>query len=325
MINNTDSKKTPLVIIAGPTAAGKTDISIELAHSIGGKIISADSMQVYRGFDIGSAKITPEEMQGIRHYLIDEMDYTEEFNVYEFQQRTCKYINEITEAGCIPIIVGGTGFYIQAVLYGVEFAPSDTTDPGRQYRLELERTAQEKGAAYLHSMLEEVDPLSAAAIHENNIKRTIRALEFYHETGSSMAVHNAVQRENESEYNFAYFVLTRSRDIIYDRINKRVDLMLEAGLVQEVDGLLKSGVPRSCLAMQGLGYKEIAAYLEGEISLEEAVYIIKRDTRHFAKRQLTWFRRERGVTWINYEDFSSREQMLEHMLNILKDKQITEV
>ena len=317
MNEQTQIRKPPLVIIAGPTAAGKTDISIELAKRINARIISADSMQVYRGFDIGSAKITPGEMKGVRHYLIDEMDYTEEFNVYEFQQRSRRYIKEITAAGCIPMIVGGTGFYIQAVLYSVDFAPSDTTAPGRSYRTELEELAREKGASYIHSLLEEADPLSAAAIHENNIKRTIRALEFHHETGGSMAVHNAVQRENQPEYDFTYFVLNRNREVIYSRINRRVDLMIEQGLVKEVEGLLRSGVPRGCLAMQGLGYKEIAAYLAGEISLEEAVYLIKRDTRHFAKRQLTWFRRERGVTWINYEDFEDQEQMLAHMIDVI--------
>ena len=317
-----DSEDKPLIIISGPTAVGKTDISIMLAKSTGAQIISADSMQVYKGFDIGTAKISQSEMQGIKHYMINELEPDEEFNVFEFQRRSKEYIKRIYEDGQIPMIVGGTGFYIQALLYDVEFAPSDNPGIVSDRRRELEELARTKGASYLHAMLEEKDPLSAAVIHENNIKRTVRALEFYYETGQKISEHNLQQRQRLSEYNFIYFVLNRRREEIYRRIDLRVDQMMKDGLVEEVKKLLDSKVSRDSLAMQGLGYKEIAAYLAGEISFDEAVYIIKRDTRHFAKRQLTWYRREKEVTWIDYDDFSGTNEMAQHMIGLMKEKRI---
>ena len=285
--------KQPLVILTGPTAVGKSDLSIKLAKQINGEIISADSMQVYRGMDIGSAKIRPEEMQGIRHYLIDELDPKEPFHVVKFQELAKKYMKEIWRRGKTPILVGGTGFYIQAVLYDIDFTENGEDD---SYRRELERIAVEKGADFLHQMLITVDPQAAMQIHANNIKRVIRALEFYHETGTQISQHNEQERQKVSPYNAAYFVLNDDRSAIYQRINRRVDLMMEAGLVEEVEKLRKSGCTRDMVSMQGLGYKEILDYLEGICPLEEAVYTIKRDTRHFAKRQLTWFKRERDVT-----------------------------
>ncbi|MCF0228084.1 MAG: tRNA (adenosine(37)-N6)-dimethylallyltransferase MiaA [Parasporobacterium sp.] len=314
--------KKPLIIISGATAVGKTDLSIALAEKINGEIISADSMQVYKGFDIGTAKISESEMHGIRHWLIDELEPEEEFNVYEFKTRAVKYINDILSRGKIPIIVGGTGFYIQSVLYDVDFTE---TDSDRSYRQQLEEINAENGPEYLHEMLKKIDPDSAAAIHANNTKRVIRALEYYHDTGSPISVHNREQHQRESCYNSAYIVLNRSREVIYDRINRRVDLMIESGLENEVRDLLKGGVPEDSLAMQGLGYKEMISYINGRADFNETVSIIKQSTRHFAKRQLTWFRREKDVIWMDYKDFADNSQMLSHIINILKEKKIVQI
>lgn len=315
--------KKPLVILSGPTAAGKTDLSIALAKKIGGEIISADSMQVYRGFDIGTAKIPPEDMEGVPHYLIDILDPDKEFNVFEFQRMTKEVMDEIYLNGHIPIIVGGTGFYIQSVLYDIDFTKEETD---KDYRKMLEELAEKEGAEAVHKLLEEVDPEAAAQIHENNIKRTIRALEFYHETGSRISDHNEEQRSRLSPYCFAYFVLNRERSVLYRRINQRVDRMIEQGLEEEVKRLLDSGVSDQALSMQGLGYKEMAQYLNGYYDLERAIYKIKIGTRHFAKRQITWFKREKEVIWMNYEDYDNdKEAMLDAMLEVLKEKGIYNV
>ncbi len=313
--------KRPLIVLTGPTAVGKTDLSISLAKRINGEIISADSMQVYKGMDIGSAKIMPDEMQGVKHYLIDEFMPDEEFHVVKFQELAKKYMEEIYTKGKIPIVVGGTGFYIQALLNDIDFTESDQKT---EFREEMERFVLQYGAQALHEKLREVDPESADAIHANNVKRVIRALEFYQETGKKISQHNEEERQKESPYNFAYFVLNDDRQVIYDRIEKRIDIMLESGLIEEVRKLRAAGYTRDMVSMQGLGYKEILDYLGGEISLEEAVYRLKRDTRHFAKRQLTWFKRERDVIWIQKDVYhNDKEQILEEMLRILKEKEIT--
>lgn len=311
--------KKPLVILSGPTACGKTALSIALAKRIDAEIISADSMQVYRGFDIGTAKVSKEEMQGVAHYLIDEMDPDEECNVFEFQSRAKRYIQEIHDRGKIPLIVGGTGFYIQSVLYDIDFS-EESAD--RTYRTELEKLAEEKGSPYLHEILSGIDPDAAAAIHPNNQKRVIRALEFFKETGDKISDHNRIQQQKESPYNFAYFVLNRKRDVLYQRINQRVDLMLQEGLVEEVSRLLEEGCKEDFLSMQGLGYKEIVPVIKGERSIEEAADLLKKNTRHFAKRQITWFKREKDVCWVNYEDYASENAMLEYMINYLKEAHI---
>lgn len=291
----------PLIILTGPTAVGKTRLSIELARAVGGEIISADSMQVYRHMDIGSAKIRPEEMQGVPHHLIDVLEPWEEFNVVIFQRLCRECMDGIYARGHIPILVGGTGFYIQAVLYGVDFTESEEDSA---YRRELEALAAgEGGAQLLHERLAQVDPVSAQMIHANNIKRTIRALEYQHLTGERISEHNARERARESAYRSCYFVLTDERDRLYERIDRRVDEMISAGLVEEVEALRGMGCRRGQVSMQGLGYKELLDYLEGETTLEEAVRLIKRDTRHFAKRQLTWFRREKSVIWVDKKDF----------------------
>lgn len=307
--------KRPLIILTGPTAVGKTKASIGLAKAINGEIISADSMQVYKYMDIGSAKIHPEEMQGVKHYLVDELEPDEEFNVVRFQQMAKQAIQEIYAKGKVPILVGGTGFYIQAVLYDIDFQENDED---HSYREELEGLAKEKGASYLHQMLAEVDEESAKEIHENNVKKVIRALEYHHQTGQKISAHNAQERQKESPYNAVYFVLNDDRKNLYDRINLRVDQMIEEGLVEEVRGLKERGYQKEMVSMQGLGYKEMLDYLDGIYTLEEAVEIIKRDTRHFAKRQLTWFRRERNVEWINKEAFAYDEnRILAELLRIL--------
>jgi tRNA dimethylallyltransferase len=309
----------PMVILTGPTAAGKTNLSIGLAKAINGAVISADSMQVYKKMDIGTAKIMPEEMQGVDHYLVDVLDPSEDFHVARFQQMAKEALKQIYAKGQIPIVVGGTGFYIQALLYDIQFSETQKDD---SYRKELEEIAREKGNHYLHQMLADVDPKGAEAIHENNVKRVIRALEYYKETGEPISEHNERERKRISPYNSAYFVLTHERPILYDRINKRVDLMVEQGLIQEVETLKKEGYDRNLVSMQGLGYKEIFQYLDGEISLEEAIYILKRDTRHFAKRQLTWFGRERDVIMIEKQKYKNEDEILAYMLEILKKRGI---
>ena len=306
--------KRPLVIITGPTASGKTALSIELAKQIGGEIISADSMQVYRHMDIGSAKVTKEEMDGVPHHLIDVLEPSEEFNVVRFQEMARKAMEEIYERGKIPIIAGGTGFYIQALLYDIDFTE---TDENNSIREELEQKARTEGASVLHAMLKEIDPESAEAIHENNVKRVIRAIEFYRQTGKKISDHNRQEREKSSPYQFLYYVIDLPRELLYSRIEQRVDQMIEQGLVEEVKALQAMGCTRDMVSMQGLGYKEILDYLNGQLTLDEAVYVLKRDTRHFAKRQLTWFRRERDVRWLELETFAgSREKMLG---TVLKD------
>lgn len=308
-------KKKPLIILTGPTAVGKTKASIGLAKAVDGEIISADSMQVYRHMDIGSAKIKPEEMEGIPHHLIDVLEPDDEFHVVKFQQLAKKAMREIWERGHIPIVTGGTGFYIQALLYDIDFDENEKEDACRK---ELEAYAKEHGAEALHEKLALVDPASAEMIHPNNIKRVIRALEFYEQTGKRISEHNETQRQRESPYAFAYFVLTDDRAHLYERINRRVDQMIEEGLVNEVQALKDKGYTKQLVSMQGLGYKEILDYLDGNCTLEEAIYTIKRDTRHFAKRQLTWFKRERDVIWINKQSFGyEAEQILDEMLSKL--------
>lgn len=309
-----------MIILSGPTAVGKTALSIELAKRVNGAIISADSMQVYKYMDIGSAKIMPEEMEGIPHYLIDELMPDEEFNIAVFQQRAKAALEKIYTNGQIPIIAGGTGFYIQALLYDINF---DAQDSNEEYRNELEAFAQSNGNEALHARLKEVDPVSAEKIHANNVKRVIRALEFYHLTGKLISEHNETEQQKTSPYNFAYFVLTDERENLYKRIDLRVDFMIKNGLLEEVTNLKNMGYHRNMISMQGLGYKEILDYLDDKCTLEEAIYIIKRETRHFAKRQLTWFRRERDVVWFDKSEYDYNETaILDDMCRILETKGI---
>lgn len=313
-------EKKPLIILTGPTAVGKTKASIGLAKAVGGEIISADSMQVYRHMDIGSAKITPEEMCGVPHHLIDVLEPEDEFHVVRFQQMAKEAMKDIYRRGKIPILVGGTGFYIQAVLYDIDFTENENDD---SYRKALEELAEKEGAEALHAMLRKVDEEAADKIHANNVKRVIRALEYYHETGEKISEHNEVERKKESPYQFAYFVLNDERARLYERIDQRVDEMVRSGLVEEVQALKQRGCSSEMVSMQGLGYKEILAYLGGAYNLEEAVRIIKRDTRHFAKRQITWFKRERDVIWIDKAEFQyDEERILAEMLRVLEEQGI---
>ena len=305
-------EKKPLLIIAGPTAAGKSRLSVLLAEKINGEIISADSMQVYRHMDIGSAKITAQEMQGIPHHLIDILEPSEDFNVALFQNLAKQAMAEIYGRGRIPILVGGTGFYIQSILYDIDFTEEETD---YAYRKSLEEFSDTKGAEALFERLKEADPESAAELHPNNVKRVIRALEYYHLTGQKISEHNKEQRKKTSPYDAFYFVLNMDRKKLYDRIDRRVDLMIQNGLVEEVKHLKEMGLNNKNVSMQGLGYKEILAVLNGDCSLEEAIYTIKRDTRHFAKRQLTWFRREPDAIWLDCDpDTRTPEDILEEII-----------
>lgn len=312
-----DRMKKPLLILTGPTAVGKTAVSIRLAQAVGGEVVSADSMQIYRYMNVGTAKITPEEMAGIPHHLVDEITPDTPFHVYEFKKRAEACMAGIYERGHVPVIVGGTGFYIQALLYDVDFCEEETD---RSYRHELERLAAQQGGAYLHDRLREVDAVSAESIHPHNVKRVIRALEYMHETGRPISAHNKEQRQKESPYDFLYFVLTMDRSRLYDRINKRVDQMVERGLAEEFQELIRKGYTKDMISMQAIGYKELFPYLEGKQSFDEAVKQIKTDTRHFAKRQMTWFRRERGVTFLNWEDFSGEEAVVAYILTKCQEK-----
>lgn len=312
-------EKQPLIILTGPTAVGKTELSIKLAKAVDGEIISADSMQIYKYMDIGTAKIRVGEMQGIKHYLVDELEPDEEFNVTVFQKKAKQAMQEIYSKGKIPILVGGTGFYIRSVLYDTTFTENEDDDT--EYRKELYAAAKEHGAGYLHDMLKKVDPAAAEAIHVNNVKRVARALEYFHQTGECISKHNETESKKESPYNAVYFVLNNDRKLLYERIDKRVDKMFEEGLVSEVEHLKEMGCNKEMVSMQGIGYKEIFAYFDGEYDEETAKYIIKRDTRHFAKRQLTWFKREKEVVWINYQDYDcSADKMLSAMTDIIKKR-----
>lgn len=307
-----EKRKTPLIVLTGPTAAGKTALSVKLAKAVNGEIVSADSMQVYRHMDIGSAKITEVEKDGISHHLIDVLEPEEEFNVVLFQRLAKEAIADILSRNKLPVLVGGTGFYIQSVLYDIDFTQTQEDDG---YRRQLEELARTAGAKKLHDMLRKVDPEAAGQIHANNVKRVIRALEFHAQTGERISAHNEVQRQKEPAYRSRYFVLTDDRAKIYERIDRRVDKMLEDGLLEEVRSLKERGLTKEMVSMQGLGYKEILAYLDGEYDLERAVYLIKRDTRHFAKRQLTWFKREKNVIWVDRRDFLDENNILQFLID----------
>lgn len=312
-----NTEKKPLLILTGPTAVGKTALSIQLAKAVGGEIVSADSMQVYRHMDIGSAKVTEEEMEGIPHYLIDVLDPQDDFNVATFQTLARQAMDEIYSHGNIPIITGGTGFYIQALLYDIDFKENNEKNPIRKELEQLAKELGDKAPGALYEKLSHIDPEAARQIHANNIKRVIRAIEYFEQTGEKISEHNEEMHQKESPYNFLYYVLTRDRKTLYERIDKRVDIMIANGLVKEIEELKAMGCHRGQTSMQGLGYKEILDYLDGSCTLDEAVYILKRDTRHFAKRQLTWFRRERDVRWLDLDRYQGNTDLI--LKDILKD------
>ena len=303
--------KDKLIILAGPTASGKTAVSVDLAKRIGGEIISADSMQIYRGMDIGTAKITADEMQGVKHYLINVSDPKEDFNIVKFQNMVKCSIEEIKKNGHIPILVGGTGFYIQSIIYDINF---DKEDDNGSIRKVLEEEYDKMGADFMYEKLKKIDSISAENIHKNNKKRIIRAIEYFLINNALISEHNELQRKKTSPYDFRFFVLNPKRDILYDRINKRVDKMVEKGLVDEVKSLIERGLSIDNISMQGIGYKEIVEYLEGNIPLDKAVENIKQNTRHMAKRQVTWFKRERDVIYIDPFEFENNEKIVDYMV-----------
>ncbi len=309
-----DSEDKPLIIISGPTAVGKTDISIMLAKSTGAQIISADSMQVYRGMDIGTAKVTREEMRSVPHHLIDIFDPHEDFNVCKFVSMAKHIIRDVNSRARLPVITGGTGFYIRALLYDCDFETEDD-ELHANVRKKYEHILSEKGKEYLFELLKTNDPGSAESIHENNTKRVIRALEYLEVTGRSISSDNKKNREKPSPYNFACFAINMERTLLYERIEERVDRMMEQGLLDEVRHLRSLGLTKENTSMQGIGYRQLLRYLDGECTLGDAVDSIKTDTRHFAKRQLTWFRGMEDVIWIDPGD-------TQRIYEILREKEI---
>lgn len=307
-------RKIPLIILTGPTAVGKTALSIELAKNLNAEIISADSMQIYEYMDIGSAKVTKEEMDGVVHHMIDEVKPDFSFSVSEFQNRANKYIKEISNKGKNVLVTGGTGLYLNSLIYNMDFAKSNSNSKIRE---ELEKELEEKGIDYMHEKLKSLDSDAASRIHKNNTKRVIRALEVCLD-GKKMQ-----DFSNDLKYNEDYLpiiiVLNRDREILYDRINKRVDIMMESGLVEEVKNLLNMGYDKNLISMQGIGYKEIVKYLEGEYTLDEAIEIIKRDSRRYAKRQITWFKRYKDSKWFDLEEYNNIEILKEDILNYIEN------
>lgn len=296
-----------VIVIAGPTASGKTRISIQLAKEINGEIVSADSMQVYKYMDIGTAKPDSEEMSGIKHYLISEVSPDEEFSVARYRDLALKYIDEILKKGKKPIVVGGTGLYINSLIYNIDF--SETVSDW-ELRKRLEKEAKEKGNKHIHDILKQIDPHAAAKIHENDLKRIIRAIEVYTHTGRPITFHQEMSRQAPPKYNFVIIGLNMDRQVLYDRIDKRVDKMLEKGLIDEVRELKRLGYGMNTIPMQGLGYKEMLSYLRGELTYEEAVNLLKRRTRRYAKRQLTWFRRIENLMWVDVDKFKDDSEII---------------
>lgn len=308
-----------LLILAGPTAVGKTDISIKLAKKLNGEIISADSMQIYKYMDIGSAKITKDEMKGIPHHLIDVVAPHEEFNVASFKTLAEKCIKDIWSRGKLPIIAGGTGLYINSLIYNYDFTDADRDEDYREY---LTRLSEDKGKEYVHSLLKDIDEKSYEKLYPNDLKRVVRALEVYKITGKSISEYT---KENEKKlynipYNVNYFVLNMNREVLYERINKRVDIMMDKGLIEEVKKLESMGYTPDMQSMKGIGYKEILFYLKGDISLDEAIYLIKKGSRNYAKRQLTWFRKDKRSIWIDKDKYRSEEEIVDKIIKMVKYK-----
>ncbi|MBP5745675.1 MAG: tRNA (adenosine(37)-N6)-dimethylallyltransferase MiaA [Lachnospiraceae bacterium] len=303
-----------IVIISGPTAVGKTSISIKMAHRLNGEIISADSMQVYKGMDIGSAKIKPDEMEGIRHHLIDILEPDRDFNVQIFQKLAGEAIEDICKRGKLPIIVGGTAFYIQALLYGIDFTEEDHDD---SYRNKLNELSEDE----LYERLDQIDHEYAKTTHKNNKKRVIRALEYNHFTGRKFSEYNTEQSQRKAIYDYRYFVMNDKRENIYASIDRRVDIMMDNGLLDEVVRLNELNLPKECNSRQGIGYKELFEYLDGRCSLEEAIENIKKNTRHFAKRQLTWLKHEDDTIFINKDEYNYDEElMLDFMISKFEER-----
>lgn len=306
--------KKSLVIIAGPTAVGKTDISIEIAKRLNGEIVSADSMQIYKYLDIGSAKPTPEEMQEIKHYLIDEIDPRAEFSVSEYKELAKKYIKEVSLKGKLPIVAGGTGLYVNSLVYDMDFSNASSN---KEIRDKLTKEYEEYGSEYLHNKLKEVDSKASQRIHPNNVQKVIRALEIFYTTGESIKDFSSDLVENE-DYNYILIGLNRDREELYERVNKRVGIMIDNGLIEEVKNLVNMGLKVEDISMKGIGYKEIIGYLDGEYDLDRAVYLIKRNTRRYAKRQLTWFKRYKKMKWFNLDENINKEKIISNIIEFIE-------
>lgn len=308
--------KPNILVIAGPTAVGKTKYAIEMARRFNGEVVNCDSMQIYKFMDIGSAKPDEEELAMAVHHLVDFVDPRDEFSVAEYQVLAKKAIDDIISRGKLPVISGGTGLYLNSILYDMDFsnAPKDNT-----YRDELKKIAEEQGSEHLHSMLAEKDPEMAASIHVNNTKKIIRALERINESGGKIRAFKEVQEENE-DYNPILVGLTRERAQLYDRINRRVDILMDKGLVDEVKGLVDMGLTFDSISMKGIGYKEVISYLQGEYDEEEMIDLIKKNSRHYAKRQLTWFRRYDKMFWLNISDYTTDDEALEALETWLRER-----
>lgn len=301
----------PVIVITGPTASGKTELAVKLAGRANGEIISADSMQVYKYMDIGTAKPTVPEMRGIRHYLVDEVPPDTEFSVARFRELALSYIAEILGRERQPIVAGGTGLYVNSLIYNINF--SETVSDW-ELRERLKKEAEEKGNRHLYDRLRTIDPEAASRIHENDIKRIIRAIEVQEHTGKPISWHRRISRLEPPPYRYLVFGLRWDREQLYERIDRRVELMFQKGLVDEVKGLVEKGYDKNAVAMQGLGYKEVLSYLRGECTLDEARYILKRDTRHYAKRQLTWFRRIEGIEWLDTDTDTDMEEQAKKVI-----------
>lgn len=303
-----------VIVIVGPTASGKTDTSINIAQEINAEIISADSMQIYKYMDIGTAKPTKQEMRGIKHYLIDEVCPDEEFSVANYYTYANKYIDNVFEKGKIPIVVGGTGLYIKALTENMNFTQ---TICDWDFRNRMKADVRKKGNEYLHEKLKQVDAEAASKIHSNDVKRVIRALEVYEYTNIPISVHQKMTLGKVSDKSYLLLGLTMDRDKLYDRINKRVDKMINMGLIEEVCSLLKMGYRPELISMQGLGYKEVVWYLQGKLNFEEMINILKRNTRRYAKRQYTWFNSNKDIIWIDMADAENRDGMIKKVKQYL--------
>lgn len=316
MLTETDRHRPKLLVLVGPTAVGKTKLSLTLAEEYNAEIISGDSMQVYRGMNIGTAKASPEELARIKHHMIDIHDPDHPFSVAEFQERSVALIRDIDSRGKLPFIVGGTGLYVESVCYDYRFTEGGSDEA---FRAEQEAYAEAHGAEALHERLRRIDPESAQRLHPNDRRRIIRALEIFHLTGERLSDQLKAQKK-QTPYELCIVGLTMDRALLYKRIEERIDLMLEQGLVEEVRGLLAKGYGPSLVSMQGLGYKEIAAYLQGEYSLEGAVDLLKKNTRHFAKRQLSWFRHMKDISWVDMSEMEEFSTQLNQIRAIIADK-----
>ncbi len=304
-----------VIVIAGPTASGKTGLSVEVAKQLHTEIVSADSMQIYKGMNVGTAKVTPDEMSGIPHHMIDIVSPMENYNVSRYVEEAKPIVDDILSRGKIPVIAGGTGLYINSLVYGYDLAPIPSNDGIRE---EISKLYEEKGGEFLLEELRKIDPKTAERLHPNNARRLIRALEVYRISGTTISDQEERTKNAPKPYDVKFFVLDTDRDKLYDRINRRVDIMLENGLVEEVKTLLGQGIPKTNTSMQAIGYKEIVEYLDGYLTLDEAVEKLKMESRRYAKRQLTWFRRNEGANWL--EASLSKEELAEKILKTIEKR-----